>query len=483
MTTTGWRTVPVTRSAWAFLAAVVLACGEPPAMDAVDRSAVVRDSLLPAVLVTGEPLATATLADRMAELHVPAVSVAVMEGGRITWTAAWGMADVSEARPATTATLFQAASISKPVAATVALELVEDGRLDLDADVNTYLRSWQVPANRFTSTEPVTLRRLVTHTAGLTVHGFPGYARSDLMPDAVGVLDGRGNTDPVVVDTTPGAMWRYSGGGYTVMQVMVTDVVGNEFAALMADRVLTPVGMTASTYEQPLAEARWAEAATGYRADGQPVEEGWHVYPEQAAAGLWTNPTDLATWALAILAAYDGQEGGVLSPALARQMLTPNDDGHGLGPAVDREGKWFGHGGSNEGFRCQLVMFFDGRGAVVMTNGDRGSELARQVLGTLAAAYDWPDFQPIERSVTAVDPAMLSALAGRYHVADEDFDFVVTEDGGRLYASAPGYYSEILPESETVFFARADGARLTAEREHGVVTSLTMYGMRAVRVP
>ena len=470
------------RRAWLPLLAAVAGCSSREPSDSSAAIARVRDSLMPTVVVTGEAPATASIAARMAALNVPAVSVAVIDGGRIVWAEAWGTADVATGRPATTGTLFQAASISKPVAATAALQLVEEGKVDLDVPVNTYLQSWKVPESSFTTVEFVTLRRLLTHTAGLTVHGFPGYARSAEIPDAVGVLEGRGNTDPVQVDVTPGSTWRYSGGGYTVAQVLLSDVTGQPFADLMRERVLGPAGMTASTYEQPLPEARWGEAATAYRDDGEPVEEGWHVYPEQAAAGLWTTPTDLARWGLAILAAYDGKEGGVLAPATARAMLTSGMGRHGLGPGIGEDGKWFGHGGSNEGFRCQVVVFFDGRGAAVMTNGDRGVELIEQVMATLALEYGWPDFRPEERTVAAVDPALLDALVGSYRVEQLDLDATIERREGRLYISFPGFNSEILPESDSVVFARENGGRFRVVRENGKVVAIEHQGERAERV-
>jgi CubicO group peptidase (beta-lactamase class C family) len=470
------------RRAWLSLLAIGSACSSGGASDSSGAIARVRDSLMPTVVITGEAPATVSIADRMAALNVPAVSVAVIDSGRIVWTEAWGTADVATGRPATTGTLFQAASISKPVAATAALQLVEEGKVDLDVPVNTYLRSWKIPGSSFTAVESVTLRRLLRHTAGLTVHGFPGYARSAEIPDAVAVLEGRGNTDPVQVDATPGSAWRYSGGGYTVVQVLLSDVTGQPFADLMRARVLEPAGMTSSTYEQPLPEARWAEAATAYRPDGQPVEEGWHVYPEQAAAGLWTTPTDLARWGLAILAAYDGKEGGVLAPGTARATLTSGMGRYGLGPGIGEDGKWFGHGGSNEGFRCQLVVFLDGRGAAVMTNGDRGHELIQQILATLASAYDWPDFRPEERTVAEVDAALLDALVGSYRVERLDLDATIERRDGRLYIAFPGFTSEILPESDSVFFARENGGRFRVIRDGGTVVALEHQGERAVRV-
>jgi CubicO group peptidase (beta-lactamase class C family) len=363
--------------------------------------------------------------------------------------------------------------------------LVEEGRLDLDTNVNRYLESWQVPENEHMHGEAVTLRRLVTHTAGVTVHGFPGYARSDDIPTTVGVLDGLGNTDPIRVDTTPGAINRYSGGGYTVMQLMLADVTGQLFEQLLDQRVLDPLGMTLSTYEQPLPESRWAEAASAYRSDGRRVEEKWHVYPEQAAAGLWTTPTELARWGLGILAAFNGDENGVLSPDMARQMLDPGQYRQGLGLAVAANRLYFGHGGSNEGFRCQLVVFFDGRGAAVMTNADNGSILIGEVLATLADEYAWPAYRVSQRGVARLDEAKYEELAGRYTVPDADSVIVleIARENGRLTLLAPGIpHYELLPASERFWFTRETGTRVTVDWEGSHVVAFRMFGFRAEKV-
>src|SRR4029450_6894944 len=205
-----------------------------------------------------------------------------------------------------------------------ALHLVEAGTLSLDADVNTKLTSWKVPDNQFTSTEKVTLRRLLSQNAGLTLHGFPAYDVSARVPTVVQVLDGAPptNTAPIRVDTTPGAIWRYSGGGFTVMQQMVIDVTGQPFAQFLQTTVLGPIGMTSSSFEQPQPSARAALTAAGYYADGTPVRGRWHVYPEMAAAGLWTTPTDLAKFAIEIQETLAGRGHGIISPAMARQYVT-----------------------------------------------------------------------------------------------------------------------------------------------------------------
>jgi CubicO group peptidase (beta-lactamase class C family) len=474
------------RAARIAVAALGVACSAVPsaAQDVAARVARVEQRLMPRVVIRGEPVAAVPLAGRMAALRVPAVSVTVINGGKIEWAHAWGLADLASLRAATPATLFQAASISKPVAATAALALVEQGKLDLDTDVNRYLASWRLPSDS-SNNQPVTIRHLVTHTAGLTVHGFPGYARSARIPGTAEVLDGKGNTAPVRRDLPPGSQWRYSGGGYTVLQLAMADVADHPFADVMRDLVLGPAGMTASTYQQPLPESRWNEAATGYRPDGQPVEESWHVYPEQAAAGLWTTPTDLARWGLAILAAFDGRAGGPLSPEMARRMLEPGLGDYGLGPGIGPERRWFGHGGSNEGFRCQLVVFMDGRGAVVMTNSDRGGALVSEILATLADEYGWPDYRVSERTAIAVTPAALAELAGRYQVQGLTDVLVISVEGGRLYAQIAGALqrTELLSESATLFFTRDQGVNFQFERDGGRISAVQVMGRRAVRQP
>src|ERR1022692_335405 len=236
----------------------------------------IQEAILPPVITKGKPPATTKLADRMAALHVPGVSIAVIHDGKVEWARGFGVTRVGG--PAVSPdTLFQAASISKPVTAMAVLHLAESGKLDLDADVNQYLKTWKVPAKTFTERTKVTLRELITHTAGMTVHGFPGYAFDSALPTLVQVLNGEkpANTPAILVDTIPGTNWRYSGGGFVVTQLLLEDVTGQPFPKLMHDIVLGPMGMTRSTYEQPLPQSRMAEAAMPYRQDGQAVPGGW----------------------------------------------------------------------------------------------------------------------------------------------------------------------------------------------------------------
>jgi len=318
-----------------------------------------------------------------------------MDQGGIAWAKGYGVMDAETGAPVTPETLFQAASISKPVAAMAALRLVEEGVLDLDAPVNEYLKSWKLPENEHTRETPVTLRHLLTHTGGLTVHGFPGYATDETVATTLEVLDGSGpaNTDPIRVDTQPGSTWRYSGGGYTVVQQLLEDVTGEPFPILMRRLVLDPAGMTSSSYEQPLAPPRQALAARAHNGDGEPVEGMWHIYPEMAAAGLWTNPTELARLALSVQTAYRGESTQLLSQEMTKRQLTPGQGDYGLGFRISEDGSEgrFSHGGSNRGFKAQFLAFMeDGRGVMVMTNGDGGGRLAAEILEAVAGLYGWP---------------------------------------------------------------------------------------------
>jgi CubicO group peptidase (beta-lactamase class C family) len=349
-----------------------------------------------------------TLAGRMKALGVPGVSVAVIDGGEVAWARGYGVKEVGDDDPVTPETLFQAASISKPVAAVAALRLVERGALDLDADVNESLTGWKVPEAAKFPDAKVTLRRLLSHSAGFGDRfGFPGYEAGATMPTLPQILDGLppANTAPraVRIEHEPGVAFRYSGGGYCVVQMLIEEATGRPFAEHVADDVLGPTGMERSTFVQPLPEDRAKEAAAGHYgglamlAKGRAKVKGrWHVYPEQAAAGLWTTPTDLARLAIAIQRADAGAPGAVLGPEMADAMLTPQRGGWGLGVGLSGEGTaaGFNHGGSNEGFICMLVAVRGcGQGAVVMTNSSSGGEIAMELLHAIAAEYDWT-FEP-----------------------------------------------------------------------------------------
>jgi CubicO group peptidase (beta-lactamase class C family) len=431
----------------------------------------IQDAILPAVLTKGELPATTKLIDRMTELRVPGVSIAVIHDGKIEWARGFGVTRIGG--PAVTPdTLFQAASISKPVTALAVLHLAESGKLDLDADVNQYLKTWKVPANSFTQTTKVTLRELLSHTAGMTVHGFPGYASDAARPTLLQVLNGEkpANTPAILVDTIPGTNWRYSGGGFVVTQLVLEDVTGQAFPKLMHDLVLAPVGMTRSTYEQPLPQNRMAEAAMPYRQNGEAVPGGPHVYPEMAPAGLWTTPSDLARYAIEVQNALAGKSNHLLSAAMAREMLKPGKNRWGLGIETGGSARYpyFTHGGSNDGFKCNLMAYNNGDGVVIMTNGDRGGQLAAEILRTVAFEYKWPDFAPreiSERKEITLSPEILAKYAGIYAMAP-GVNMTITLADNQLISQMSGQGKvPLFARSETTFFPKGIDAEIEFRKD------------------
>jgi len=452
--------------------------------------AAVENGLLPSVRIRGQTQPM-RLAERMAFHKVPGVSIAVINDGRIEWAKGYGVLDAGGAVPVDSATLFQAASISKPVATAAALQLVRSGRLDLERDVNTWLTSWRVPANALTGQHAVTLQGIMSHTAGFTVHGFPGYDVDSVIPTLTQILDGArpANTDSIRVADVPGRTYSYSGGGYTVMQQLLVDVSRRPFPDLLRRTVLGPLGMRRSTYEQPLPARLARNAATAHGPDGQALHGKWHVYPEMAAAGLWTTPSDLARFALAVQEAAGGRANRLFTPALVGDILTPRAGGsYGLGLGVSGEGpaQRFGHGGSNEGFRCELVAFTHrGQGAVVMTNSDNGSRLIGEILRGIAAEYGWPGYLPPEREFVTVDPRAYDDYAGMYRMTDGT-EITVARDGDAMYGRAGSEpRSRLWPTSDSTFVVEDQGTDVRFERDASRrVTALVIVRPgRETRVP
>jgi CubicO group peptidase (beta-lactamase class C family) len=344
-------------------------------------------------VVTGTPIPEDALTIELEQHHVPGLTIAVVHDGRIDWARGYGLLENGKPERIDTSTLFQAASISKPVSAVVALRMVEMGMLSLDEDVNLKLLSWKVTRNEFTRERPVTLRRLLSHSAGLTMHGVPEFSAGDKVPTLVEILDGKWSATAESVRPVyqPGATFRYSGGGYVVLQVLMTDVSHRTFESLANEFVLEPAGMASSTYEQPLPKELWSQAAVGHLANGTHLGGSWHTLPEQAAGGLWTTPRDLASFMIELWRSYHGKSNKLLSQELAREMLTRQIDDFGLGLSLPSTGVFrFQHSGGNAGYRCFMVLSVDvPDGVVIMTNGDSGEQLIWEVFEVIAHAYGW----------------------------------------------------------------------------------------------
>ena len=437
------------------------------ATDAEARIEKIINGLLPAAAIKGEPVPRMKLAERMKYYNTPEVSIAFFKDGRVDWTRGFGLADKTIDKPVSPDTLFQAGSISKSVTAFAALRLVEQGKLSLDEDVNLKLVSWKVPDNEFTKSEKVTLRRLLGHTAGMTVPSLGGYQAGEYMPTTVQVLNGeKSSNEPVRVDQVPGKEFRYSGGGYVVVQQLMMDVTGESFPALMRDLVFEPLGMTHSTFEAPLPKSLWPKAA-------QPYDEphnGWYFYSAMAPAGLWTTPSDLCLFAMGVEKAYGGQS-KLLPQWLAHEMLTyQSDEIYGLGFALGQRGRAmrFWHSGRNGGYQSLFEAYPEvAEGSAVMTDGAGGLGLILEIQRAIAEEYGWPDGRMETHTLAQVDPATMRMYTGVY-LFNGLFRMVVTLDNGQLYLQY-GVFGDkpqkLFPESETRFFMTSAPFVIDFQRE------------------
>ena len=397
----------VSRFRLASMAAVVLAsaaglaagptAGQPATHDEPDSATDFQVRIEGVQHPSRQGLDVLTIEEVMERFGVPGMSVAVIRDFEVHWTKGYGIADVETGMPVDDETLFQAASISKPVTAMAALAAVEDGRFSLDDDINAILTSWRLPGNGFTEARPVTPRLLFSHTAGLgDGHGFPGYEPDAPRPTPVQILrgDAPSNVGPVTMVRPPLTAMHYSGGGTTIMQLALTDVFGESFPEIMRTSVLEPAGMTRSTFLQPLPPALDENAARGHRGDGKPMGDAkWHAYSALAAAGLWTNAKDLARFAIEVQRSARGDPGRVLTAASAAEMLSPIGVGpFAVGFQVEQmgEGWYFSHSGGNWGFVCNLIAHkAKGYGLAVMTNSSGGWVVSQEVLERVQRAYGW----------------------------------------------------------------------------------------------
>jgi CubicO group peptidase (beta-lactamase class C family) len=342
----------------------------------------------------------------LAQFHVPGVSIAVIKDFKIDVAKGYGVADVETGAAVTTDTMFQAASISKTIAAMSSLKAIQDGRFTLDQDVNTILKSWKLPGGEFTKDRAVTPRMLMSHTSGTgDGFGFPGYAPETAVPTIPQILDGvpPSNRPKVRLERPPLTGFKYSGGAVMIEQLALTDAAGKPFEQLAREWVLTPLGMANSTYEQPLPASRRQQAARAHDRQGQRMDAPWHVYPEQAAAGLWTTPTDLAKFLIDVQSSLVGKSSRVLKQSTMQEMVTPVGVGpFAVGFQIEKrgEGWYFMHGGSNWGFQCDMIAHrAKGYGVVIMTNGDNGGALIRELRMRIEREYNWDVFdKPIPRT-------------------------------------------------------------------------------------
>ena len=360
--------------------------------------------------------------ERMKHYHVNGLSIAVVDSGRLQWAKAYGITDAVSREAVTTETLFQTASIGKMITALAALHLVKEGKISLDEDVNQKLTSWKVPESKYTKKEKVTLRRLLNHSGGFTdYYGFAGYRPNDSVPSLLQVLQAQppaNNSKALVVKYVPGKETHYSGGGYLIIQQLIEDITGTSFPEYVEREIFQKLDLKSSTYYFHPDQVDVYRVARGHYDDGRiDSSRKYNIYPEQAAAGFWSTPSDLARIMVEIQEEYNGRSEKILNRELTQAMISNQlESSHrGLGVvlmgAKDVSGFW--HSGQNTGYNSLLYATIkSGQGVVIMLNSDGGIELAQEIARSIANEYKWPFMQT--RSSKADDLDSLKAHVGRY---------------------------------------------------------------------
>ena len=415
----------------------------------------IENSLVKNIQLKGKSIQEFNILERMNYYKVPGVSITIVENGKIKWAKGYGYANTKTGTKVDIHTLFQAGSISKPLAALSALKLYENDSLELNKDVNYYLKNWKIPENKFTETKKVTLEKLLTHTAGITVHGFPGYKQTDKFPTIIDVLDGKGNTKKIMVDTIPGSIWRYSGGGYTLIEKIVEDVSGTSLDNYMSKNILLPIGMKNSTFQQPITKEFQNNISAAYDGNGKLIEGLWNNYPEQAAAGLWTTPSDLAMYCIEIQDIVQGKRKGILTIKTVEKMLTKHKNGWGLGPSLqnEKDSLIFSHSGKNAGFTNDMIAYaYQGNAVIIMTNADNGGKLISEIKNAISNYYNWPISQPRTIEVIKLSDTNLKQFIGKYELEGQGLTLNVQFMENRIFlTNTPLGDLNLLPMTSTKF--------------------------------
>ena len=441
-----------------------------------DRIKQVENGLLPWVQLQDSAQVRYSIQERMKFYKVPAVSIAVINQGQIEWAQAYGLADVEQGIKAMPNTQFQAASLSKSVNALCIMKLVEEGKLSLDTDIRSYLKSWSFPDNELSMNQPITLASLLSHTAGLNVHGFAGYSVGSPLPTLDQTLNGLppANNPAIKSILKPNTKYQYSGGGIVITKKILEDRFGVDYSALLTSKIFMPLGMPHSKFAQPLRTQDETQTATGYQEGGKPVVGKYHIYPEQAPDGLWTTPTDMARFILAIQRSLSGKSGSFLSSKLAKRMLTPvlDSTNAGLGLFITKKTTepFFTHNGSNAGFNCDFYgSFSTGQGAIVMVNSD-SYEIIDEILNSIATVYNWKGFyKPTIKKLVTLSDMVLARYPGGY-TFDDSSSLSIRRLGNHLEIKGQDEeeeWQEMYFTQDNEFFVRSNRLRYVFLKENG----------------
>lgn len=456
--------------------------------EAPERKTQLENGVRGQVMFLGEPEVFSSMANKMAEYKIPAVSLAVIKHGEIDWADIYQNGDFPEQQKLDCTSLFQAASLSKPVTFFAAVRMHTASKIDLDKNIQTYLKNFILPIGKQTAENPVTLRNIFSHTSGITPGGYEGYARNLAFPSDIDILKGvaGANTAAIAVITPPNQQLAYSGGAYTLAEVALQDTFDNEFASIMKKWILNPVGMKHSDFAQPLPASAHKQVAKGYTRSGKVLEGGWRNHPEQAAAGLWSNSTDMAKFLIEIYNAYQGKS-SVFSQSDVKTLISHQRDGHIYGFRVDETDGEISitHYGGNTGYNTGMTInLSSGNGLVYLINSENGWALGRDLLLSTAQIYQWKNFTRTYVYRKKVDSETLSGLAGNYKWNNRD-DFSVRFHESNNFVSLlfPGgdeYKLTPIAGGELEFIHQNSGDKVTFLKKDGG-QAFSLYGGIAVK--
>ncbi|HEY8934437.1 MAG TPA: serine hydrolase domain-containing protein [Cyclobacteriaceae bacterium] len=379
---------------------------------------------------------------RMKELRVKGVCIAVIDNFKIDWVNSYGLADTLEGRAVTNETLFQSASIGKSINGFAFAKLHQDKKVDLSKDINLYLHSWKFPYDNVSKGKHIDLLHILSHTAGLTVHGFDGYKWHQPLPNLLQIINGTkpANNNAVRSEIEPGIKFQYSGGGYEISELLLQDATHKSYEDYITTSIFKPLRMKSSTYQLKPTSGL---CATAYRFDGKDIGCKYHLYPEKACgAGLWTTAADLARFVIEIQLALQGKS-KILTTESARLMTTPvlETSNYAMGFFIEKRGgvRYFQHSGLNEGFSSQYYGSIEnGRGVVVLINSDNMS-LLEEIVNSVATVYGWPDFYSyIPKKIVNVSHDVLDRYVGSYKFENGNSGPTIFKEHGDLYLRDPG---------------------------------------------
>jgi len=430
------------------------------------------------------------LPDRMKFYKIPSVSIAIINDGKVEWAKAYGYADMETKRLANSATLYQAASLSKSVNALGIMKLVQDGRLSLDKDIRTYLISWTFPDNEFSTGKIITIKNLLSHTAGLSTSGFFGYSKTDTIPTINQILNGQGpaTNEAVKPILIPGTAVKYSGGGTTIIRKILDDNISTNYDSLMQEVILKPLKMTNSTFSQPLNDAV-KNYACAYDKEMHVLPGNYRVHPEQAPDGLWTTATDFAKFIIAVQQSFNGNKNAILKQNEATEMLTPvikNSDA-ALGTFIRNQNdeKYFTHIGANYGYRsAYYASFTGGKGIVIFTNSDNGQALIDEITNSVAIVYKWKGiYDPVVKKLVSVPDSLINKYVGDYYSEDPQMKISIIKknDGLELTARKPEKMFATGPGTFFLVSSPDDNCVFLSSKNNGIIDTFeVMQGTKVI---